>query len=111
LSESLTRKIEKNFDKRGVKADHVVVTIDDAIPNRPTFGQISKKIGLDPIRSIGIGGAKVSGSAFDASGKEIGTLSYDWYETDISQVVGYTTWTDAETTFEKFASRLAKKVG
>jgi hypothetical protein len=111
LSKTLARKIEKNFDKRGVKADHVVVTIDDAQPNRPTFGQISNKLGLDPIRSIGIGGAKVSGSAYDASGKELGSLSYDWYETDISQVRGYTTWTDAESTFERFALRLAKKVG
>lgn len=111
LSDVLARKIEKYFAKRGVVADHVVVTIDDAAPNRPTFSQISKKIGLDPIRSFSIGGAKLSGSAYDASGKEIGALNYDWYETDISQVVGYTTWTDAEQTIDRFAWRLAKKVG
>ena len=111
LSDALTRKIERNFARRGVNADHVVVTIEDAAPNRPTFGQVSKKPGLDPIRSISIGGAKLSGSAFDASGKEIGALSYDWYESDISQVIGYATWTDAEQTFDRFASRLAKKVG
>ena len=111
LSNELTRRIEKSFAKQGVKADHVVVTIEDAAPNRPTLGQVSNKIGLDPIRSISIGGAKLSGSAYDASGKEIGTLSYDWYETDISQVVGYTTWTDAEQTFGRFATKLAKKIG
>ena len=111
LSDALTRRIEKSFAKQGVKADHVVVTIDDAAPNRPTLGQVSNKMGLDPIRSISIGGAKLSGSAYDASGKEIGALSYDWYETDISQVIGYTTWTDAEQTFGRFAAKLAKKIG
>jgi hypothetical protein len=107
----VAHKIEKNFARQGVTADHVVVTIDDATPNRPTFGQVSNKIGLDPIRSISIGGAKLSGTAYDASGKELGSLSYDWYETDISQVRGYATWTDAEYTFDRFANRLAKKVG
>ncbi|MEP7210222.1 MAG: hypothetical protein ABI740_05235, partial [Alphaproteobacteria bacterium] len=63
LSDSLSRKIERIFDRKGVKADHVVVTIDDAVPNRPTMGQVSNKLGLDPIRSIGIGGAKLSGLA------------------------------------------------
>jgi hypothetical protein len=111
LSDSVAHKIEKNFARQGVTADHVVVTIDDATPNRPTFGQVSNKIGLDPIRSISIGGAKLSGTAYDASGKELGSLSYDWYETDISQVRGYATWTDAEYTFDRFANRLAKKVG
>jgi hypothetical protein len=111
LSESLSKQIVRTFEKKGVQADHVVVTIDDAVPNRPTIGQVSNKLGLDPIRSIGVGGAKLTGSAYDASGKEIASLSYDWYETDISQVRGYATWTDAENTFSKFANRFAKKVG
>jgi hypothetical protein len=110
LSDYLTRKIEQNFDSRGVKADHVVVTIADAKPNRPTLGQVSKKIGLDPIRSISIGGATLSGMAYDASGKEIGSFSYDRYETDIRQVRGYSTWTDAEQTISQFANRFAKKL-
>ena len=49
LSNELTRRIEKSFAKQGVKADHVVVTIEDSAPNRPTLGQVSNKIGLDPI--------------------------------------------------------------
>lgn len=110
LSDSLSRRIEKSFAREGVQADHVVVTIVDAVPNRPTFGQVSKRIGLDPIHSIGVGGAKLTGTAYDASGKEIGSFDYDWYETDISQVFGYATWTDAEQTFSRFANRFAKKL-
>ena len=53
--------------------------------------------GLDPIRSISTGGAHVTGIAYDASGAQIGTYDYDWYETDLSNVIPGTTWTDART--------------
>lgn len=110
LSEALTRRVTEQFTRRGVVADKVVVTIHDAKPSRPTFFQVSKKIGLDPIRSFSIGGAKLSGVAYDAAGKELGTLDYDWYETDIAQSVTSTTWTDARWAFDRFARRFAAKL-
>lgn len=110
LTDLLTRKIEKTFKDKGVTADRVVVTIEDARPNRPTMEQVSNKPGLDPMRSISIGGAHVTGKAYDASGKEIGTIDYDWYETNLDNVVGATTWTDARTTFDRFARRFADKL-
>ncbi len=111
LTESLTQKVEKALEAKGLHPARVVVTIEDAQPNRPTFQQVSDKIGLDPIRSISIGGAHVTGVAYDASGKEIGSLDYDWYETDITQAVGSTTWTDARWVFSRFAKRFADKLG
>ena len=93
-----------------MNADRVVVTIEDAKPNRPTWQQVSEKPGLDPIRSISIGGAHVKGVAYDASGKEIGTLDYDWYETSLSNVIAATTWSDARTSFDRFARRFANKL-
>jgi hypothetical protein len=110
LTTALTSKIENQFARQGVKADRVVVTIEDAKPNRPTFQQVSDKPGLDPIRSISIGGAHLVGIAYDASGKEIGTLDYDWYETDLSNVIAATTWSDARWTFDRFARRFADKL-
>ena len=110
LTEIMAAKIQSQFTRQGVKADHVTVTIEDARPNRPTMKQISDKPGLDPIRSISTGGAKVSGVAYDASGKEIGTFSYNWYETDIANVIAATTWTDARWTFDRFARRFADKL-
>ncbi len=110
LTEAVTRKITDVFTSRGIQAEHVVVTIEDARPNRPTFQQVSDKPGLDAMRSISIGGAKVSGVAFDASGKEIGRLDYNWYETDLSNSFGTATWTDARTTFARFANRFADKL-
>jgi hypothetical protein len=110
LTTALTSKIESRFASQGVNADRVVVTIEDAKPNRPTFQQVSDKPGLDPMRSVSIGGAHLVGIAYDASGKEIGTLDYDWYETDITNVVAYGTWSDARWTFDRFARRFADKL-
>lgn len=111
LAKILTTKIENAFAAKGVKAERVVVTIEDARPNRPTMEQVSNKPGLDPIRSISTGGAHVTGIAYDASGAQIGTYDYDWYETDLSNVIPGTTWTDARTSFDRFARRFADKLG
>jgi hypothetical protein len=110
LTQALTQKIEGVFAGRGVKADRVTVTIEDALPNRPTLQQVSDKPGLDMSRSISIGGAHVTGTAYDASGKELGSLDYDWYETDITNVVAATTWTDARWAFDRFARRFVDKL-
>lgn len=110
LTEAVTRKVTDVFTARGIQADRVEVTIEDARPNRPTFEQVSNKPGLDSMRSISIGGAKVSGVAYDASGREIGRLNYNWYENDLSNVLGNATWTDARTTFARFANRFADKL-
>jgi hypothetical protein len=110
LSDVLTRKITSIFADRGVTADKVVVTIEDARPNKPTMEQVSNKPGLDPINSVSIGGAKLSGIAYDAAGVEIGRFDYRWYETDISNVIAASTWTDARSTFDKFARRFADKL-
>src|SRR5689334_20671139 len=110
LTESLTKKVEAVFTARGVKAERVTVTIEDALPNRPTLQQVSDKPGLDMIGSISIGGARVTGTAYDGSGRELGSLDYNWYETDLGNVITATTWTDARWTFDRFARRFADKL-
>ena len=110
LTEALTKKITKVFDDRGVKADRVVVTIEDAKPNHPTWEQASNKPGLDTMRSVSVGGASITGIAYDASGAEIGKFDYKWYESDLRNVIPAATWSDAHTTFDRFARRFAKQL-
>ena len=110
LTDTLTRKVNDIFTSRGIQADRVVVTIEDAKPNLPTMEQVSNKPGLDMMRSISIGGARVVGVAYDASGRELGTLDYDWYETDLANTIGSTTWADARTAFDRFSRRFADKL-
>jgi hypothetical protein len=113
LQDVLKARVEKALNKSGAsgKVSRVVVTIEDARPNRPTFQQVTDKPGLDPIRSISIGGADVTGVAFDASGAQVAELAYDWYETDLSQAIGVDTWHDARWVFSRFATRFADKIG
>ena len=110
LTNILTRKVTDAFTARGVQAERVVVTIEDARPNRPTMEQVSNKPGLDSMRSISIGGARVKGIAYDASGKQIGAFDYDWYETDLRNTIGSTTWSDARTAFDRFSRRFADQL-
>jgi hypothetical protein len=111
LTSTLAKKVEQEFARKGVAPARVVLTIEDAQPNRPTFGQLSDRPGLDGIRSISIGGAHVTGVAYDAAGAEIATLDYDWYETDIDQVIGAGVWHDARWAFNRFARRFAEQLG
>ncbi len=110
LTDTLASKVEAAFARQGVRAERVVVTIEDAKPNRPTMQQISDTPGLDAARSISIGGARVTGTAYDAAGTAIGTLEYDWYETDLSNVIAATTWSDARWSFDRFARRFADRL-
>lgn len=110
LSDSLVKRVTKVFNERGVKADRVVVTIEDAKPNHPTWEQVSNKPGLDSMRSVSVGGAHVTGIAYDAAGNEIGRYGYDWYESDLRNVIPAATWSDAQTTFDRFARRFAQKL-
>ena len=110
LTDSLTTKVEATFARQRVRADRVVVTIEDAKPNRPTMEQLSDTPGLDPMRSVSLGGARITGTAYDAGGTAIGTLEYDWYETDLSNVIASTTWSDARYSFDRFARRFADRL-
>lgn len=110
LVDSLTSKTEAIFARQGVRAERVVLTIEDAKPNRPTMQQVSDTPGLDPMRSISVGGARITGTAYDAAGTAIGTLQYDWYETDLTNVIAATTWSDARSSFDRFARRFADRL-
>ncbi|MBV5331663.1 hypothetical protein JZU69_04660, partial [bacterium] len=53
----------------------------------------------------GIGGAKVSGVLTTADGRSI-PVSYRWYENDIRWSQGTSTWSDAQTSFDRFGRQL-----
>ena len=80
------------------------LVIEDATPNRPTMRQMSNKPGLS-YESFGIGGAKVSGVLTTPDGRSI-PVSYRWYENDIRWSQGTSTWSDAQTSFDRFGRQL-----
>lgn len=109
LTESIKEDLMREFEKAGIDVDHVTVTIERAVPNKPTMKQLGDKPGLDYGASVSIGGMELSATAFDASGAEMGSLTYDWFETDI-RYAGLTTWHDARRAADRFASKFAKKL-
>lgn len=51
------------------------------------------------------------GQAFDANNDPIGGLTtYQWFERDIRNVVGFSTWTDAHRASNRFSRRLTTDV-
>ncbi len=108
LSEEIAEDLNRAFGKAGIDPARVEVTILDAKPNRPTFGQLRKRPGLDMFHSRSIGGMKLQATAYDAAGSELGSREYGWFETDIRQVIASGTWTDARRASSRFARKFAK---
>ncbi|HYG25841.1 MAG TPA: hypothetical protein VD906_02945 [Caulobacteraceae bacterium] len=104
--EHLARDLQRAVERRvaGAPGAYELVIVD-AVPNRPTFEQLGDKPGLSP-RSFGVGGATIEGFAVAADGSRT-PVSYRWYEGDIRSAWHETTWGDAHTAFNRFASRLA----
>ena len=109
LTESIREDLMREFEKAGIDVDRVTVTIERAVPNKPTMKQLGDKPGLDYGASVSIGGMELSATAFDASGAQMGSLTYDWFETDI-RYAGLTTWHDARRAADRFASKFARKL-
>ena len=101
--------VERNLkDNFGAKAARVEVVINDLTANRPTYKEMGDRPGLS-MQSFGIGGADVSGKAYDAAGNLIGQVDYEWTG-DILWAQGNWTWSDTDRTLSSFARKLAKAV-
>lgn len=92
----------------GDRVSRVDVVIHDLTANRPTFKELGDKPGLS-MQSFGIGGADVSGKAYDAAGNLIGEARYDWTG-DIIWADTAWVWSDTDRTLSVFARKLAKAV-
>ena len=106
LSAELRKDVERELARTGAyDGARIELTLVDAVPNRPTFKQLSDKPGLS-YESFGIGGARIEGQAI-APGGAVTPIRYSYYETDIRQSWAHSTWSDAQWTMDRFASRLA----
>jgi len=108
LARDLRESVIQAINRRGglvPSGGTLDLVIEDAVPNRPTMRQMSKTPGLS-FESFGIGGARVSGVLKTADGQTL-PVSYRWYESDIRWSISAGTWSDAQTTFDRFGRRLA----
>jgi len=113
LTERLESKLERKLTKQGVTVSDTAstvlrVTLVNAKPNRPTFGQLSKQPSLS-FQSFGVGGAEIESELIAAGGQSLGSMNYKWYETDIrfaARTAG--TWTDAYRAMDRYARKATK---
>ncbi len=110
LTEEIIEDLGRAFRKAGVDPARVDVTIINAKPNRPTMEQLSARPGLDAIRSISLGGMELVGTAYDAKGNVIAAQEYRWFENNLSNVIGYGVWTDANRASSRFAKKMAQQL-
>lgn len=109
LKADLRTSIERELKRSGdlvATGGRLDLVIKDATPNRPTMMQMTKTPGLS-YESRGVGGAEITGALVTADGATI-PVSYRWYESDLRNTVASGTWSDAESTFDRFARKLAK---
>ena len=104
LQKDLTRTVARALASSGAQRADLVLEM--AKPNRPTFEQLGRTPGLS-MRSIGLGGASVTGSITAADGT-IQPVSYRWYEQDLREARGATTWSGAGRAFQMLSYRIAK---
>jgi hypothetical protein len=106
LATELGKNVVRELTRTGAyDGARIELTLVDAVPNRPTFKQLSDTPGLS-FGSFGIGGARIEGQAI-APGGAVTPLKYSYYETDIRQTWANSTWSDAQWTISRFAYRLA----
>lgn len=114
----LQREIERELTQAlarvgGVVSDtgpvRIETTIVDARPNRPTFQQLADRPGLDFMRSISIGGAELRATLRGADGAVLGEVEHRFYEHDIRNVIGLSTWGDARRSIDRFARKVARE--
>ena len=104
LQKAVTRELARTGAYDGAR---IQLELTDAVPNRPTMKQMGDKPGLS-FESLSVGGADINGQAVLPNGN-LQPISYRWYETDIRNARGTSTWHDAEWTFDRFAHRLARE--
>lgn len=107
IRSDLQREVERALARKGAaQPTSVDLVLENAVPNRPTFAQLTRLPGLS-LQSVGVGGAKITGSVTEADGV-VRPIRYQWFQNDIRQEIGATTWTDAQRAFNLLADRVAK---
>ena len=103
LQKTVATRLAKSGAYDGARIDLVLV---EAKPNHPTFKQLGDTPGLS-LRSVSLGGARIEGHAVAPDGT-VTPLGYSYMESDIRWVRGFSTWSDAELTFDRFAGELSR---
>lgn len=100
--------VERRLARDGaLQGAQVNLVLTDLKPNRPTMQQAADKPGLSVLESISIGGATIEGEVVTADGQRL-PISYSRYSNSLADVHGFSTWQDADRTYDRFANNLVR---
>lgn len=102
LKDNVARVLQESYP--GASAQLVLT---DLKPNRPTMQQQRDAPGLDPIRSVSVGGAAIEGQLTMADG-QTQAVKFSYFSPSIRDVWGYGVWQDADRAFERFSAYLQR---
>lgn len=93
----------------GRSAGTIEIVIVDADPNRPTMQQLSARPGLDPIRSVSLGGAELRAVLRGANGEVLAEVDHRGYNHTLAEFQGMApnTWSEARRSIRRFANKVA----
>lgn len=104
----LVLSVERELARSGaLPGARINLVLTDLKPNRPTFQQAVDRPGLSIIDSRSIGGATIEGEVITAEGERL-PVRYSRYSNSLVDVVGYSTWEDADRAFDRLASNLSR---
>lgn len=104
----LVLTVEREMARSGaLPGAQINLVLTDLKPNRPTFQQAVDRPGLSIIESRSIGGAAIEGEVVTAQGERL-PVRYSYYSSNLADVVGYSTWEDADRAFDRLATKLSR---
>lgn len=113
LTDYAKRHIERELTKAGANVGaaglRVETTLTSATANKPTFKQLSDRPGLDYIRSVSVGGSRLTARFIDQTGAVVGEVEGGYYENDIRFVYAAAPWADAERGIRIFAAKVGER--
>lgn len=108
VEEAVRNALARRGVELGASGDTIEIVIVDADPNRPTMQQLTNRPGLDPIRSISIGGAELRAVLRGADGQVFTEVEHKGYNSNIEEVPPpATTWSEARRSIRRFAEKVA----
>ena len=105
LTKELTRVVARVVSHSAAPPRRIDLVIEDAQPNRPTFAQLGRSVGLS-FSSVGVGGAQISGTITETDGS-VRPIRYQYYEDSLRDEHGPSTWSDAERVFDTVSEQIA----
>lgn len=110
LRQNIARSIERAIQRRDAPARDVriEVVIEDARPNRFTMNQLRSRPGVDPMRSVSVGGAELRAILRNPDGSVLTEVTHRRYTSSLRDLYFEpVTWTDAQRTIRQFAEKVA----